>query len=268
MSAWTDDRVWDAVEAWRWAPPSSKRVLTGDYELIVTPGSYALTYAYGLSVEDPSRVGSVLGELKSTVVSLGGTGVRVRVTPRSKPSDLAEALTNQGYRLTESTEVLAWELREPGGAPRSPSFRQPEGIVVREISSDVDYESYHELTASVFGDPRPTDETLKAFGEEFHRRVHDRGHSDRFLARKDEVPVGLAGMEIVEGVARMFGAGVLPEHRGSGVYGLLVRCRCEEAARRGATLALVTARVGTSGPILKHHGFRPVGILRQFEARW
>jgi len=268
VSNWTEERIWDAVEAWRWAPPASKRIQGIDYEVFVTPGSYSLTYAYGLSVRDPSRTDEVLRELRSAVVSHGGTGVRVRVIPRSKPSNLNTILMDHGYRLTEETEVLTWELREANGTPRVPDFRPSEGIRVREITSDGDYQNYHLLSASIFGDPRPSEETLRAFGEEFSRRIREQGHSDRFLASDGGTPVGLAGMEIVDRVARMFGSGVLPNCRGRGVYGLLVRCRCEEAARRGATLALVTARVGTSGPILKHHGFRALGTLRQFEARW
>lgn len=109
---------------------------------------------------------------------------------------------------------------------------------------------------------------MSAFGKEFERAVRETGHSDRFVAWEGTTPVGRGGLEIVGEVARLWGTGVLSEHRRRGIYGRLVRARCEEAVRRGATLALTTARVGTSGPILKHHGFRSVGSVRLYEARW
>jgi GNAT superfamily N-acetyltransferase len=268
MDPWTEDRVWDAVEAWRWVPPSSQRVMTDDYELFVTPGSFALTYAYGLSVRDPSRVETVLRDLRSQVTACGGTGVRVQLTPRSQPTDLPARLQECGYAPIEETEVLAWELRRTDGTPQLPSFRSADGVSAREIWSDVDYESYQNLTTAVFGDPRPDDKVRRAFAEAFQRRIQEQGHSDRFLAFEGDTPIGLAGMELVESVARLFGSGVLPQYRGRGAYGLLVRVRCEEALARGATLSLVVARVGTSGPILQRHGFRGAGTLRVYEARW
>lgn len=42
MKSWSDERIWSAVDDWRLVPPSAKKVSTDDYELVVTPGSYAL----------------------------------------------------------------------------------------------------------------------------------------------------------------------------------------------------------------------------------
>jgi GNAT superfamily N-acetyltransferase len=266
--ALTDARVWDAIDDWRWMPPSSRRETTPSYDLVVTPGSFALTTAYALSVDQADRVGEVLRDLRARVMDLGGTGVRVQVTPRSRPDDLGERLLREGFELREVTDILAWELRDREGNARLPDFRPSPGISVREIDSEVEYERYQELTSTVFGDPRPSLETRRAFVEAFRARIRDTGHSDRFLASEGPHPVGLAGMEVAGPVARMFGSGVLPSLRGRGVYGLLVRARCEEGSARGAEMALVTARVGTSGPILQHHGFRAFGTLKVFEARF
>jgi hypothetical protein len=98
--------------------------------------------------------------------------------------------------------------------------------------------------------------------------VREEGHSERFLAWEGSRSVGRAGTEIAGKVARFWGTGVLAEHRHRGVYGALVRARCGAAAHRGAELVWVTARVGTSGPILKRHGFRPMGTVRVFEVQW
>lgn len=68
--------------------------------------------------------------------------------------------------------------------------------------------------------------------------------------------------------ALLWGAAVLPEFRGRGVYGALVVARCKSAAERGAEIAFTTARTETPRPILKRHGFRVVGPTQFFEAAW
>ena len=268
MRAWTDERVWDAVDEWRWIPPSANKVATPEYELAVTPGSYALTYVYGFHVESGLLVEERLEALRHQIESLGGTGARIQLTPRTRPENLAAYLTRAGYKLGEEAEVLFWLLVDSGGKFSLPDFRSVEGITVREVNSESEYKVIRGLTSSIFGDPPLSGESEKAFTDAFHQRIREHGHSDRFVAWDAGMPVGIAGLEIADRVGRLFGSGVLPSHRGRGVYGQLVRARCEEASLRGAEIGLVTARTGTSGPILKHHGFRPVGSLRIYEVRW
>lgn len=262
------ERIWDAVEAWRWIPPSATRVVTDAYELAVTPGSYALSYVYGLRVDPPERVGERLDELRKRVQALGGTGARIRVTPRSRPPNLVDQLRQHDYRVVEEADVLVWVLRDEEGKRCLPEFPFPPALSVREVVTDLEYERFTELGTTIFGDPVPSDESRKGFLSEFHRNLREEGHSNRFLAWAGPTPIGRAGLELVGPVARFWGTGVLPDHRRRGVYGALVRARCELAAERGAEIALVTARVGTSGPILKRHGFQTVGTLRMLETRW
>lgn len=265
---WTEDRIWDAVDAWRWIPPSATKESTDEYELAVTPGSYALTYVYGFHIDVTERVDDRLDALRKRIEALGGTGTRFQVTPRSRPSDLAERLVRHGYHLAEEAEVLVWELHDAAGGFHLPGFPSPEGVSVREIHTDPDHAKFVELGTIIFGDPAPSAESLSGFVSEFHRKMRQCGHSDQFLAFDGSTPIGRGGMEIVGPVARFWGTGVLAEHRRRGVYGQLVRARCESAASRSAEIALVTARVGTSGPILKRHGFQPVGSVLIFEAQW
>jgi GNAT superfamily N-acetyltransferase len=268
LQSWTDERIWSAVDDWRWVPPSARKVTTEDYELVVTAGSYALNYVYGFKVKEDSRFDQVLKEIRSHVQSLGGIGMRIQVTPMCKPRDLAKRLLQQGYKAKEEAEVLVWELLDSNNLVRVPAFQDPVGVTVREALNELEYESYLHLTSRIYGDPLPSGEALTAFKDEFNNRIQSEDHSDRFLAWEDGTAVGLAGLEIAGPACRLFGAGVLPEHRRKGVYGALVKARCEQGARRGAEIALTTARVGTSGPILKQHGFRLVGSIRVFEIRW
>jgi GNAT superfamily N-acetyltransferase len=268
VEPWSADRIWDAVDAWRWIPPGATRSTTDEYEIAVTPGSYSLTYVYGVKIDDPHRVGPSLRELRERIAAMGGTGARVQITPRSRPPDIDRRLVAFGYLPREETEVLVWELRDSKGGLRIPNFPPAPDAVVREVTSEREFDSFVELSSTIFGDPPPPAATRAGFLEVFHRNIRESGHSERFLAWRGGVPVGRAGLELVGPVARFWGTGVLPEHRRTGVYGALVRARCELAASRGGEIALVTARVGTSGPILKKHGFRSVGSVRVFETRW
>lgn len=267
-SPWTDDRIWDAVDAWRWAPPSAKRVVTPAFELAVTPGSTDLTFLFGFHTGPGPEAEKALDAVQQQVLSLGGTGVRFQVTPRSRPEDLRERLLQRGYRLVEETEALSWNLRSPDGAPRLPEFPAPTGIVIREVRTDEDYDSVQRVSQETFGEPPPPAEAAKALREDFHRLLRETGHSNQYLAMAGSEPVGVAGLSLVNGVARFWGSGVREAYRRRGIYGALVRTRCEDAAQRGGEIALVIARVGTSGPVLKHRGFRPLGSVQLMLAEW
>jgi GNAT superfamily N-acetyltransferase len=268
MSTWTEDRIWGAVDAWRWIPPGSKRIVDGNFELAITSGSYALTYAYGFQAKDGPSAEAALTRMEKQVRDMGGTGVRVQVDAGTHPEDLPERLGRRGYKVAEEAEALAFELLDENGAPRLPGFRPTAGVTVREVLAEPAYEAFRNLSSPIFGEPALPEETSVALRKEFARMLQEEGHSNYFVAWEGSTPIGRAGLEVVGEVARLWGTGVLPQHRRRGVYGLLVRARCEEALRRKATLALTTARVGTSGPILKHHGFHPVGSIRLFEAHW
>ena len=268
MTDWTPERVWDVVDAWRWFPPTAKRLETDEYELAVTPGSYALTYVYSFRVEDTDRADDRLDLMEQQIRSLGGTGANVYVSPRTRPTDLGVRLERRGYQLGEEAEVLVWRLRADDGAVRLPQFSPAVGVRVGEIDTEPDYLAYTVLTRTIFGGPVESEEVRAEFLSEFHRRLRESGNSDRYLAWEGESPIGVAGMEVNGRVARLWGSGVRADRRGRGAYGALVRARCDSAVRRGAEVALVNARVGTSGPILKRHGFESVGVLRVYEVTW
>ena len=101
MSGWTEDRVWRAVDAWRWIPPGSQRPARAGFERAVTPGSSQLTYAYGLHARGGPSAEVVLDELRVEVERLGGTGVSVRVLAGSSPHDLSGRLVRRGYQVAE-----------------------------------------------------------------------------------------------------------------------------------------------------------------------
>lgn len=81
----------------------------------------------------------------------------------------------------------------------------------------------------------------------------------RVVARIAGRPTATGGCQVVGEVARLYGACCLPNARGRGGYRAVLRAPLELARSRGATLALVHARVDTSQPILVRLGFEVYG---------
>jgi GNAT superfamily N-acetyltransferase len=90
------------------------------------------------------------------------------------------------------------------------------------------------------------------------------GTGGAVVASLDGTPVGVAGVEVADGVARLWGGGVLEAYRGRGVYRGLVAARMTYAAERGATMALTQGRLATSSPILQRLGFVSYGQERSY----
>ncbi len=265
---WTPERIWRAHSEWRWLPPTAHHVVTPEFDMAVTPGAPEMSYVYEFRVEQEDRVEPTLERLKELNVSNGGQGAKIQVTPATRPTDLGARLVRRGYVPADEAEVLAWELRSATGEVRLPTFAPPAGVVVREITTDAEFDQFVEVESPVFQHPPPAPEMVEIFRRESRETRERTGHSDRYLAWSEGVPVGVAGMMITGEVARFWGTGVLESYRRRGIYGALVDARCRAAVARGATLALTTARIGSSGPILKRHGFRVMGPVRMYQSRW
>jgi GNAT superfamily N-acetyltransferase len=268
VTPWSNARVWDAVESHRWYPPSSTRVTAENYEVAVTPGSPGLTWIYGFQARDARDAERLLDEIREKVQSLGGTGARISVTPSTQLPGLEDVLSNLRFEPMESAEVLAYDLRDEAGQERPPSFRSAPGVTVREITTREEYEVVTSLIETVFELPAPSEEVRAGLLESYERLIRETGHSERFLARAGPLATGGAGMTLKGPTALLWGTGVLPEFRGRGVYSALVAARCESAVQRGAEIVYTHARTGSSGPILKRHGFRLVGPIRVYQAQW
>jgi Acetyltransferase (GNAT) family len=265
---WDDTRVWEAMVDWRWVPPASHRFTTDRFDLIVTPGSYSMTTIYGFQVEDSKDVDAALDEVEGLARLNKATGTRFQILPTARPLDLGERLERRGYLALDEVEVLVYDLRDESGRRRLPAFHLPSDISAREAMTDSDYAAFVELNGPIWDSPVPPEETRIGLEAEFRKRVSETAHSGRYVVWQGSTPIGHGGLEVVGPVARFWGSGILSEYRNRGAYGALVRARCEQAVQQGAEIALVTARTGTSGPILKGHGFRLVGPVRNFEIRW
>ena len=263
MSEWSRERVASEAEAWVWIPPEAVRIETPSYLLSVVPGSYAYTYLHWFRC-DAARADATIDEVLGHVRAHGGTGLRWIVRPSSSPRDLGERLRRRGFEQRETAEVLYVPLGA-GSPPQLWRFRTSDGITTREATTDQEFDEFQHLAHAVFGDPPLPDEVLRTMRAQFHEIVGKGGHSGRFLSYDGTTPVGRGGLEVVGAVGRLWGAGVVTEHRGKGAYLAVVAERCRSAQDQGAEIALTMARIGTSGPILKRHGFQVAGSQQTFE---
>ncbi|MCZ2262051.1 GNAT family N-acetyltransferase [Isoptericola sp. QY 916] len=88
----------------------------------------------------------------------------------------------------------------------------------------------------------------------------------RVVAYQDGEPVASAGVTLAPAprpelgtVARMWGAGTVPDRRGRGAYRAVLEERLRLSAAAGASLALVKGRVSTSARLLRRAGFERYG---------
>jgi GNAT superfamily N-acetyltransferase len=268
VTPWTDAQVWEAVDLTRWRPPGSQPVVAENYELAVTRGVWNLTWIYGFSARDGPHAELLLDEIRRKIESLGGTGTRIWVTPLSRPEGLSTLLERRGFALGDEVEVLAYDLRDKDGRPSPPDFRPGAAYTVREISTEAEYNDFQSVFNKVFEVPDPSPEVRTNFLTAIHKAVRETGHSNQFVAYEGQRPVGTGGLTLVGRASMLWGGAVLSSYRQKGIFGQLVQARCRSAIERGAELAFVVARTGTSGPVLKRHGFRVVGPLATYEARW
>ncbi len=176
-------------------------------------------------------------------------------------------MLRRGFAKLAEAETLYFPLG-PNQEPRLPPEPHPGTITAREVSTDPEIDSFMRLGEAIFGDPAPAPEYVQQIRSEVRRSVETTGHSELFLSYFGTNPVGRGGLSVTGRVGRLWTAGVLPEYRGRGAYMALVTERCRSALEQGAELVLTHAKVGTSEPILKGHGFQSAGqYTRTDEAR-
>jgi GNAT superfamily N-acetyltransferase len=248
----TPEEVAAAADAWIWVPEAATPVETGEYLLVRFPDWFEHPAAL-LRFEPTREPAVVLDEVLSVARDLGvdRTVVWVRLGAGERLDGLIEA---RGGVRDEVLDVLALDLTE--GLPEIPPASQDltlhwttELPVVRDAE---------EVSSRVFGGTVPPGEELAAAVER-DRAAIARGDGGTVVAYREGRPVGFGGISVVDGVARLWGGGVLAEERGRGVYRAILAQRLRYGLAHGATMALVKGRVETSGPILRRAGFTPYG---------
>lgn len=157
-------------------------------------------------------------------------------------SELGGLLTDRGYRLVSFENVLGHALdTQPADSPLPP------GIEVRRGED----RARAWLDIVIEGAAHPDTEGL-AQHEEFPREGIEQAEvamADAgmrlYLAMRDGVVAGGAGLRITNGLAQMTGAATAPEHRRHGVHTALLGARLRDASAQGCDVAVVTTQPGS-----------------------
>lgn len=257
MSAdWDPPTVLRAAAEWSWVPPDAECVVT-DVTLTRWPawaqGRVVLTgLASARAPEDVLR-GAV-----EQARAWGSDTLGIWVSASSTP-DLTDLLLERGARLEDTVDVLARGLEPDAGEPPEHEGR----LAVRRVT-DLDGLRDADRVDTLVWDQQPMDDDRLA--ENARTLLSDDSRELRVVAYQDGEPVASAGVTFAAAprpglgtVARLWGAGTVPDRRGRGAYRAVLEERLRLAAVAGASLALVKGRVSSSARILRKAGFERYG---------
>jgi ribosomal protein S18 acetylase RimI-like enzyme len=170
-----------------------------------------------------------------------GAHVQIELAHLADPA-IAALLTERGYRLTSFENVLGHALE--GQRERV----TPSGVEVRP-SGDDEFDAW--LDVVVDGVAVPDAQGLPQH-EEFPREVVETAERDlvsagvmRYVALRNGVMAGGAGLRMADGVAQLTGAATAPAHRRRGIQTALLSARLADAAPAGCDIAVITTQPGS-----------------------
>lgn len=282
-NTWTDAQIREAAESNLYHPEDAvlredhRRLLVhmpADWGYSVVQRSHVTTDTQALALID-----EIVEEARERRPASPSEQLHWWIRASTQPADMATLLEQRGFTRMEQAEILGLELAtKQGPSPHSSRHPSHEWGLIRNLA---DMETAHNMRLRAIGSestPGPFDaqeaasdlQALKRL-EHHHYLENPRftltpatlpgqaGLSVELLAYEGGQPVATAAFTTNGLVANFWGAATEEAHRGRGAYHTLVYARCSIARRLGATLALVKARPATSGPLLKHIGFRHAG---------
>ena len=250
--SWTQEEVLHESAQWvsPWAPPGADLVVTDRILLYIDRDAATIVRA---EPDDPWRVEDLVDAVLTMSVARGAARASWTVRPGPVGEAVLEVLHGRGGVVDELIDICGWDLTS--GLPTIPV---PADVAVRPVRNRDDVAALQRIDAEVWGYRELNDREIDQQVENLM--------PGRFIALVGDRPAGSAGYGLVdpdrarvESVARLWGAGVVSSLRGRGAYRGLLAARLDDARARGATLALVHSRAGTSGPVLRRIGFEQVG---------
>lgn len=255
----TPDDVAAAAAAWVWFPDDATTYSTEELLLVRWPdwlgGPPTLLH---LDARDEDDVDRLLAEAAGRAGGWECDRMDVRV-PLGAPAALRETLEDLDAELVETVDVLALDL-----GTSVPDLAVPADLELRWQLDEATTRDHLRVGAEAFEDGgMPHDERVRELADET-AAAHREGRGATAIAYLDGRPVGSGGVTLDGPVARLWGAGVVPDARGRGAYRTVLAARLQYAVAHDAELALVKGRVGTSAPVLRRAGFAAYGEERSY----
>ncbi len=275
MGQWTAAAVQQAADEWVWIPADAEQVETDDYQLIAYPQYFQEPTQVARSASE-RPVPELIDEVAARVRNWGRDTFYWWVRADTRPANTEAVLQSRGAVLTETVQVLAYDLTGgipdlglPGGLA-APAFAglplttPPDlaispatlaGLRADLVADEPSLRASYLVNAEVWREHR--DRTAAAVAAELAEIQAELAawSGFRIVVYADGEPAATGGCGLHGEVARLWGAGARAAFRGRGAYRVLLAARIALAREHGATLALVKGRVETSGPILRRAGF-------------
>lgn len=238
-----------------------RRLVCTRYVISMTeqPGPHA-TVVQRLRLE-PGEIGDVVAEVRAFLRREGRAEATWEIGNSATPGDLYQRLQRLGmvpFEQAPRTTGMVFNVRTdaPPEWARDPVSGLP-GVTVTLIERD-DRDGFRRAQRvfwACFGFRPETDAdtildkdaALYACSPQWLR----------FVAWQDGEPLAVGDAALTPAGVVLCGGATLPEHRGRGLYRVLLAARLREAVRRG-TPRLITQAGSMSQPILARLGFRAV----------
>ena len=220
------------------------REIAGTFAMYDGPAS-PITQTFGLGMTTPPSDDDL--DALEAFFRERGAEVFHEVSPLADPS-LLHRLGARGYRPTELTSVMH--------QPIAPSaYAEPPGAPARArpiAPGEVDL--WTDAAARGWGTEGPgLDDFMRAYG----RMLATAENATCFVAEIDGAVVAAGALMMHGGVAVLGGASTVPEARGRGAQGALLRARLRHAAAAGCDLAMMGALPGSASQRnAERQGFR------------
>ncbi len=171
---------------------------------------------------------------------------------------LHEALLQHGFSPEASESIMVGEAR---ALVRDVVL--PEGVVLRQVTSETDVRAMSALQDEVFGEPVSAD-----MADALLSRLARRDAMELWVAEVDRCMVSAGRLEPVEGTAfaGIWGGATRAAWRGRGIYRALTAERARSALRLGATL-IHSDSTAYSRPILERSGLVAVSTTTPYTWR-
>lgn len=173
---------------------------------------------------------------------------------------LTESLARHGFVAEETESIMIGEA-----ASLAVDVPLPEGVTIRQVSTEADVRAMCAMSARAFGDP-PADG--EAIAVDLVGRLSAGDDLELWVAEADGAMVSAGRLEPVPGTAfaGIWGGSTLPAWRRHGIYRALTSARARSALRRGRTL-IHSDSTEYSRPILERYGFVRVSTTTPYTWR-
>lgn len=265
MADWTDERIIDEARKWRWCPPGTKEIAYQRFDLALYPESWNENFVEAKSLPK-QNLESFVEEVMAAASQLRLSKLAWRVSSSPDSVELERVLEDAGFVAEQMDELLAWELGD-GPTPILPEAVGSGEMIAERVTDIEHYQAARRVEAAAFGQRVPSEKELEQEWSSATADSEEAAKFARFFSRIGNVPISSGGLTMSDNVVRLWGAGTHPAYRGRGGYRAITIARMNEGRHRGATIAIVNARIGTSGPILRRMGFRSVSVTKEYELR-